>query len=107
MKKVTIPTCANPFVVIVNGIKYTYPAGETMEVPDDVAVVIEQHYEMHHNQKDGGRTTTVDLSAFETEGKIVETYDDGSTNTTTMEFDANGNPVKITDGYGNETVLTW
>lgn len=45
MKKVTIPTCANPFVVIVNGIKYTYPAGETVEVPDDVAEVIEQHEE--------------------------------------------------------------
>jgi len=45
MKTVTIPTCANPFVVIVNGIKYTYPAGATMEVPDDVAEVIEQHEE--------------------------------------------------------------
>lgn len=45
MKTVTIPTCANPFVVIVNGIKYTYPAGATVEVPDDVAEVIEQHEE--------------------------------------------------------------
>lgn len=51
MKKVTIPTCANPFVVIVNGIKYTYPAGETVEVPDDVAEVIEQHEETHNNPK--------------------------------------------------------
>lgn len=49
MKKVTIPTCANPFVVMVNGIKYTYPAGETVEVPDDVAAVIEQHDEAHNN----------------------------------------------------------
>lgn len=45
MKTVTIPTCANPFVVIVNGQKYIYPAGATMEVPDDVAEVIEQHEE--------------------------------------------------------------
>lgn len=45
MKTVTIPTCANPFVVIVNGIKYTYPAGATVEVPDEVAEVIEQHEE--------------------------------------------------------------
>lgn len=51
MKKVTIPTCANPFVVIVNGMKYTYPAGETVEVPDDVAEVIEQHEETHNNPK--------------------------------------------------------
>ena len=49
MKTVTIPTCANPFVVIVNGIKYTYPAGATVEVPDDVAAVIEQHDEAHNN----------------------------------------------------------
>lgn len=49
MKTVTIPTCANPFVVIVNGIKYTYPAGTTVEVPDDVAAVIEQHDEAHNN----------------------------------------------------------
>lgn len=48
MKTVTIPTCANPFVVIVNGIKYTYPAGATVEVPDDVAAVIEQHDEAHN-----------------------------------------------------------
>lgn len=47
MKTVTIPTCANPFVVIVNGIEYTYPAGATVEVPDDVAAVIEQHDEAH------------------------------------------------------------
>jgi hypothetical protein len=43
MKTVKIPTCANPFIVIVNGQKYIYPAGATMEVPDDVAEVIEQH----------------------------------------------------------------
>lgn len=47
MKTVTIPTCANPFVVIINGRKYTYPAGETMEVPDEVAEVIERHEEAH------------------------------------------------------------
>lgn len=45
MKTVTIPTCANPFVVIINGKKYTYPAGETVEVPDEVAEIIERHSE--------------------------------------------------------------
>ena len=49
----------------------------------------------------------VDMSQFESEGKIVETYADGTTKTTTMEFDEDGNPIKITDGDGNETVLTW
>lgn len=50
---------------------------------------------------------SIDLSALETEGKIVETYADGSTKTSTMEFDADGNPTKITDGDGNVTTLTW
>lgn len=51
-------------------------------------------------------TTAVDLSGYEN-GTVVETYSDGSTNTYSFEFDADGNPVKITDSDGNETVLTW
>lgn len=50
---------------------------------------------------------SIDLSAYESSGQIVETYADGSTKTTTIEFDENGNPIKITDSNGNETVLTW
>lgn len=44
MAYVKIPTCANPFVVMVNGKRYEYPAGVEMEVPDEVAHVIETHY---------------------------------------------------------------
>ena len=51
--------------------------------------------------------TSIDLTAFDDEGAIVETYADGSTKTTTMEFDSSGNPVKITDGDGNVTTLVW
>ncbi len=50
---------------------------------------------------------SIDLSAYESDGKIVETYADGSVLTTVMEFDANGKPTKITDSNGNVTVLTW
>ena len=50
---------------------------------------------------------SIDLSNFESEGKIVETFADGSTETTVMEFDADGKPTKITDGNGKVTVLTW
>jgi hypothetical protein len=50
---------------------------------------------------------SVNLSGFESNGKIVETYADGSVVTTVMEFDANGKPTKITDSNGNVTVLTW
>jgi hypothetical protein len=50
MKKVMIPTCMSPFVVHVNGKKYTYQAGTEQEVPDEVAIVIEQH-ERYHEEK--------------------------------------------------------
>lgn len=43
MKTVTIPTSQSPFVVMVNGAKYVYPAGSVQDVPDEVAVVIEAH----------------------------------------------------------------
>jgi YD repeat-containing protein len=62
----------------------------------------------------GGGTTappkpsaSIDLTRFDAEGVIVETFANGTTKTTTMEFDENGNPVKITDNLGNETVLIW
>lgn len=42
-KKVTIPTDGgNPFVVILGGIKYVYKPGETVEVPDGVALEIKE-----------------------------------------------------------------
>lgn len=50
---------------------------------------------------------SIDLSAYESDGRIVETYADGSVVTTVMEFDENGKPTKITDSNGNVTVLTW
>lgn len=51
--------------------------------------------------------TSINLSGLDTTGKIVETYADGSTKTTSLEFDADGNPIKITDGDGNVTTLIW
>lgn len=47
MRTVKIPDCMNPFVVVVNHVEYAYPAGETVEVPDEVAYVIEQHQAYH------------------------------------------------------------
>ena len=49
----------------------------------------------------------IDLSAFESEGKVVEIFPDGTQKTTTIEFDESGNPVVITDADGNETYLVW
>lgn len=41
MRTVKIPSWNNPFVVTVNGEKYSYPGGSTVEVPDEVAEMIE------------------------------------------------------------------
>lgn len=49
---------------------------------------------------------SIDLSRLD-DGEVVETFADGTTKTTTIEYDDDGNPVKITDGDGNMTVLTW
>ena len=51
--------------------------------------------------------TSIDLSRLD-EGIINETFGGSSASkTTTIEYDEDGNPVKITDYDGNETVITW
>lgn len=46
MKAATIPTSMNPYVVTINNHTYSYPAGETVEVPDEVAAAIEDALEL-------------------------------------------------------------
>ena len=41
MKTIQIPTNSNPFIVNINNNVYQYKAGETAEVPDEVAAAIE------------------------------------------------------------------
>ena len=53
------------------------------------------------------KAINVDLSAMETTGEIVEIYADDTTKTTTMEFDEDGNPIRITDSDGHVTTLKW
>lgn len=90
MKKVTIPTCSNPFVVNINGKKYTYPAGTEQEVPDEVAVIIEAHEEHHNTGPEpttppfgaGGGSASIDVTASVGQTIVVE------------EVDGNGKPTK-------------
>ena len=42
-KTIKIPAYKNPFIVIINNKVYQYSAGETIEVPDEVADVISQY----------------------------------------------------------------
>ena len=45
-KTITIPSgYGNPVVVVINGVKYIYPAGSTQTVPDEVAALLENNAE--------------------------------------------------------------
>ena len=46
MKTVQIPINSNPFIVSINNHVYQYRAGETIEVPDEVAAAIEDALEL-------------------------------------------------------------
>lgn len=46
MKTIQIPTTSNPFIVNINNNEYQYRAGETAEVPDEVAEAIEDALEL-------------------------------------------------------------
>jgi hypothetical protein len=41
----------NPFEVIINGKHYSYPAGTTQDIPDEVAAVIEVHEQNHEDSQ--------------------------------------------------------
>ena len=45
-KTITIPTNCNPYIVVINNHVYTYRAGDTIEVPDEVAEAIEDALEL-------------------------------------------------------------
>ena len=45
-KTITIPDYKNPFIVVINNNVYKYRAGETVEVPDEVAEAIEDALEL-------------------------------------------------------------
>jgi hypothetical protein len=45
-KTITIPHCRNPFHIIVNGVVQSFRAGETVEVDDSVADVIQNHIDL-------------------------------------------------------------
>lgn len=48
---ITIPTNCNPYIVVINNHVYVYKAGETVEVPDEVAEAIEDAIELEPKPK--------------------------------------------------------
>lgn len=51
MKTVQIPMNSNPFTVVINNHEYRYTAGQTIEVPDEVAGAIEDALELEPRPK--------------------------------------------------------
>lgn len=51
MKTIQIPMNSNPFTVVINNKEYRYKAGQTIEVPDEVAGAIEDALELEPKPK--------------------------------------------------------
>ena len=92
MKAIQIPKSSNPFIVVINNTVHSYAAGETVEVPDEVAAAIEDALELVPKPCPLGysKIATV-IAAIGSNGylpysKIIETDD-------------NGKPFKIRDFY--------
>lgn len=98
MKTVTIPACMNPYVVNINNHTYSYPAGETVDVPDEVAEVIEGHIDAQHakaqqtqgSSSEGGSATKEWQKLLDIE--LAEATDTVATNT-----DASGKPFEVSE----------
>jgi hypothetical protein len=91
MKTVAIPTCRNPFVVIVNHKKYTYTAGETVEVPDEVAEVIQAHVDAQPVEapKEDENPIVGGEKRFELIGTIDFSTDEMAKMSSKVEYDVN------------------
>ena len=98
MKTITRPTYNNPFIVVINNNVYQYKAGETLEVPDDVAEAIEDALELVPKPKrylskiaQRANGTLLEITANDLEG--VETIIDSAfrscTTITSIEINNN------------------
>ena len=87
-KTVKIPTDRNPWTCNINGVPYSYTAGSTQSVPDEVAALIQQTYGFPPAPPKTEKPwpcDPVDLSAYE---KIADAF------TPTITSPANGDVIK-------------
>jgi len=73
-KVITIPTCRDPFKITINHVSYEYPAGATVEVPDEVAAQIEHHIKNVARPKPKGGLFHMDQCVKTWEELIAEGY---------------------------------
>lgn len=62
-KAVRIPDSMNPFVVIINGVKYEYPSGKVMVLPDNIVSIIEGYEKGNFPQPTAPATEIVAVSS--------------------------------------------
>ena len=104
-KLVKIPTSMSPFVVIVNGKEHKYPAGETVEVPDNIAAIIEQ-YEKGSFPKSQATATVIKMISPGGKCFAVTVSDTGELVSTkvsrdVISFSIEGSPQNALEG------MTW
>ena len=106
-KTIKIPTSMNPFVVIVNGVKHEYPAGETVEVPDHIAEIIGQ-YEKGNFPQPVAPTNAIKLVS--PGGKVFAVTVDDNGKLTVSRSLAKGEVFKFNIGgnvYTAKAGMTW
>ena len=91
-KTITIPTNCNPYVVVINNHVYTYKAGETIEVPDEVAEAIEDAIRLESKAKPSGYSKIATYT-------VTKGADGSLPNLITINADDDGKPFKIRDFF--------
>ena len=92
MKTISIPKHNNPFTVKINNKEYTYKAGETIEVPDEVAEAIGNAIVLEPKSKLVGYSKIATLTVKPgTDGRLP--------NRVTINKDDDGKPFRIKDFF--------
>lgn len=101
MKTIQIPTYNSPFTVVINNNVYRYNAGETKEVPDEVAEAIENALKLTPKQRKfvgnkvdlkidaGNRTVECDVPI----GDLLLRLEQEGYECVNIQFSMYGNPV--------------
>lgn len=102
MKTIQIPTNNNPFIVSINNHVYSYTAGATVEVPDEVAAAIEDALELVPKPK--RKISQLAQIAEECLEEITEADLDGISKITNCAFYSCKSLTKVTIPDGVTTI---
>ena len=100
-KTVTIPAGDNPFICKINDVYYSYPAGATVEVPDEVAALIQAN--AGNREKSNGLSDIAIPRDGAVDDVLTRTADGAEWATPTPELpavtaDDNGDVLTVVEG---------